>query len=144
MLPDEGWHTYWKNPGDTGLPTRIQWEAPHFLPYIFVITSYSIHYTKLYDVAGNKAIKIQTETIPGLKDLPDYLKDYPEKMPKDPSAIKNRPINLMGPVWNPEKDIAVVVALSQDNKDRWILLLDPATGNLDLLDRQRDEAWIVV
>ncbi len=96
----------------------------------------------IFDVAGNKAIKIQTETIPWLKDLPDYLKDYPEKMPKDPSAIKNRPINLMGPVWNPEKDIAVVVALSQDNKDRWILLLDPATGNLDLLDRQRDEAWI--
>ncbi|MFV0266176.1 MAG: alpha/beta hydrolase family protein [Draconibacterium sp.] len=35
-----------------------------------------------------------------------------------------------------------MVALSADNKDRWILLLDPATGNLDLLDRQRDEAWI--
>ena len=33
-------------------------------------------------------------------------------------------------------------ALSQDNKDRWILLLDPATGELELLDRQRDEAWI--
>ncbi len=28
LLPDEGWHTYWKNPGDTGLPTRIQWELP--------------------------------------------------------------------------------------------------------------------
>ncbi len=22
------WHTYWKNPGDSGLPTRIQWELP--------------------------------------------------------------------------------------------------------------------
>ncbi|HSN20171.1 MAG TPA: thioredoxin family protein [Usitatibacter sp.] len=26
MIPD--WHTYWKNPGDSGLPTRIQWELP--------------------------------------------------------------------------------------------------------------------
>jgi thiol:disulfide interchange protein DsbD len=22
------WHTYWKNPGDSGLPTRIQWRLP--------------------------------------------------------------------------------------------------------------------
>ena len=26
MIPD--WHTYWKNPGDSGLPTRIHWELP--------------------------------------------------------------------------------------------------------------------
>jgi thiol:disulfide interchange protein/DsbC/DsbD-like thiol-disulfide interchange protein len=24
----EHWHTYWKNPGDSGLPTRIQWTLP--------------------------------------------------------------------------------------------------------------------
>lgn len=23
-----GWHTYWRNPGDSGLPTRIDWDAP--------------------------------------------------------------------------------------------------------------------
>src|SRR6188768_4101358 len=22
------WHTYWKNPGDSGLPTRIEWVLP--------------------------------------------------------------------------------------------------------------------
>src|SRR5882672_1857647 len=22
------WHTYWKNPGDSGLPTKIQWILP--------------------------------------------------------------------------------------------------------------------
>ncbi len=25
---DEGWHTYWKNPGDAGLPTTIEWILP--------------------------------------------------------------------------------------------------------------------
>jgi thiol:disulfide interchange protein DsbD len=25
---DRGWHTYWKNPGDAGLPTRIKWTLP--------------------------------------------------------------------------------------------------------------------
>ncbi len=25
---EEGWHTYWKNPGDSGLPTRVRWQLP--------------------------------------------------------------------------------------------------------------------
>ena len=25
---DEGWHTYWKNPGDAGSPTKIEWQLP--------------------------------------------------------------------------------------------------------------------
>ena len=31
---------------------------------------------------------------------------------------------------------------SIDNKDRWIMRLDPNTGDLTKVDRQRDEAWI--
>src|SRR5690606_29150088 len=23
-----GWHTYWKNPGDSGLPTEMAWQLP--------------------------------------------------------------------------------------------------------------------
>src|SRR5438067_6037154 len=23
-----GWHVYWKNPGDSGLPTRVTWKLP--------------------------------------------------------------------------------------------------------------------
>ena len=25
---EQGWHTYWRNPGDSGLPTRAKWELP--------------------------------------------------------------------------------------------------------------------
>ena len=25
---DEGWHTYWKNPGDSGGPIEISWDLP--------------------------------------------------------------------------------------------------------------------
>lgn len=96
----------------------------------------------IFDLDSNKIVTIEMSKIPGLKDQPDYLKDYPEKIPKDSSKIKDRKINLLGPVWNESEDLALVVALSLDNKDRWILLLDPVTGNLDVLDRQRDEAWI--
>ena len=96
----------------------------------------------IYDVTNNKTVRIDKTQIPGLKDLPDYLNDYPQRMPKEGEEIQDREVNLLGPVWNETKDLAIVVALSTDNKDRWILLLDPANGQLELLDRQRDEAWI--
>ena len=28
LTMDQGWHSYWKNPGDTGLPTKIVWKLP--------------------------------------------------------------------------------------------------------------------
>ncbi|MFW5816545.1 MAG: protein-disulfide reductase DsbD family protein [Wenzhouxiangella sp.] len=28
MLPEAGWHTYWINPGDSGLPIELDWTAP--------------------------------------------------------------------------------------------------------------------
>lgn len=28
MSMEKGWHTYWKNPGEAGLPTRITWTLP--------------------------------------------------------------------------------------------------------------------
>lgn len=29
MRPDPGWHGYWKNPGDAGTETRLDWRLPH-------------------------------------------------------------------------------------------------------------------
>jgi thiol:disulfide interchange protein/DsbC/DsbD-like thiol-disulfide interchange protein len=28
MTPKPGWHTYWKNPGDSGIPTSARWTVP--------------------------------------------------------------------------------------------------------------------
>lgn len=28
LRPQPGWHTYWRNPGDSGLPTTIDWQLP--------------------------------------------------------------------------------------------------------------------
>jgi thiol:disulfide interchange protein len=28
LKPDAGWHTYWRNPGDSGLPTTLSWTLP--------------------------------------------------------------------------------------------------------------------
>jgi thiol:disulfide interchange protein DsbD len=27
-MPDAGWHTYWQNPGDSGMATSVQWTLP--------------------------------------------------------------------------------------------------------------------
>jgi thiol:disulfide interchange protein DsbD len=29
LSPTKGWHTYWSNPADSGLPTRINWDLPN-------------------------------------------------------------------------------------------------------------------
>lgn len=26
LIPEDGWHTYWRNPGDSGLPTALDWQ----------------------------------------------------------------------------------------------------------------------
>src|SRR3569833_2714534 len=28
MKHDRQWHTYWRNPGDSGLPTKLTWTLP--------------------------------------------------------------------------------------------------------------------
>ncbi|MDB5986124.1 MAG: hypothetical protein JWR16_1177 [Nevskia sp.] len=28
IKPEDGWHVYWRNPGDSGLPTGIDWQLP--------------------------------------------------------------------------------------------------------------------
>lgn len=28
LTPEEGWHTYWRNPGDSGAPTKVEWQTP--------------------------------------------------------------------------------------------------------------------
>jgi dipeptidyl aminopeptidase/acylaminoacyl peptidase len=80
--------------------------------------------------------------LPGLKELPGFLSEYPLGNPVDSAKVNNREINLVGPVWHPEKDLILLTALSIDNKDRWILLYTPADRALKVLDHQHDEAWI--
>ena len=31
MTMDEGWHTYWSNPGTAGIPTSVKWELPDWV-----------------------------------------------------------------------------------------------------------------
>src|SRR5690606_31349617 len=44
--------------------------------------------------------------------------------------------------WSPKAAHVVIDIRSLDNKDRWLMSWDTATQRLQLVSRQRDEAWI--
>ena len=152
MSPDEKYITFrlLKNPGSTknaivptyvtesgftsDIPSRPKVGAPQ--------TSYELH---VYDIERDTVLMVKTSDIPGITDEPDYKKDYASKNSKDDKKEEKptpRPVFMNGPLWSPDGKNGVVVVRSQDNKDRWIMLLDCATQKLTLIDRQRDEAWI--
>lgn len=102
----------------------------------------SVSENYIYDFVRDSVYRIHTEQIPGIKDLPDYVKDYPKQLEERTKKNEDRPVNYSNISWNQSGTAGIVVFESNDNKDRWILRLDGATGNLTLIDRQRDEAWI--
>jgi len=94
----------------------------------------------VFNTEKDTVIPVNTDQIPGIADEPDYVKYYPVR---DTSRKKiNRGVIVFGPYWTDKGNNGVVDIYSQDNKDRWLMLLDASTGKLKLLDRQRDEAWI--
>lgn len=96
----------------------------------------------IYDQSRDSIYRISTSNIPGIKDLPDYVKDYPKQLEERKKKNEDRKVAITGPFWNASGNHAVVVITSMDNKDRWIMKLDQSAGTLSPLDRQRDEAWI--
>ncbi len=83
---------------------------------------------------------VDSTSIPGIMDQPDYVKDYPKQFGNRRAPVRGVIIN--GPYWNASGTAAIVDIRSQDNKDRWIMQLDAENAKLKLIDRQRDEAWI--
>lgn len=96
----------------------------------------------IFDTMRDTIIAVKIDSIPGIHDLPDYVKDYPKQFEQRSKNPVTRAVNFSGPFWSPKGTNAVIEIRSQDNKDRWLMLLDAQTGKLKLLDRQRDEAWI--
>ncbi|WP_184547566.1 S9 family peptidase [Mucilaginibacter sp. FT3.2] len=98
--------------------------------------------TYIFDSKRDTVYRVNTADIPGIKDQPDYLKDYPKEQETYKKANADRQVAIEGVFWSENSANAIVVISAQDNKDRWIMRLDAVTGKLNLLDRQRDEAWI--
>lgn len=113
----------------TDIPGRTKVGAPQGTTELFI-----------FDKEKDTVRLVKTDNLPGITDVPDYVKDYPSK---DTAKKKlARPVYFDDVEWNEEGTKLIVDIRSLDNKDRWLCLLDPATANLKTIDRQRDEAWI--
>jgi dipeptidyl aminopeptidase/acylaminoacyl peptidase len=96
----------------------------------------------IFDTQRDSVYKIVTSAIPGIKDLPDYVKDYPKELEQRTKLNEDRKVVVRGPYWSEDGKNAVVVVSAQDNKDKWLMKLDPATGSLTPLDREHNDAWV--
>jgi len=57
-------------------------------------------------------------------------------------GLNGREVQVQMPLWNEQGTKAVFVARATDNKDRWILGLDPATGKAQTIFTEHDDAWL--
>jgi len=96
----------------------------------------------IYDRERDTVFTIRIDSIHGIKDLSDYVKDYPKQLEERKKKNANRDVSFGNVSWSPRGSNMVIDIRANDNKDRWLMLLDTATGKLKLLDRQRDEAWV--
>jgi dipeptidyl aminopeptidase/acylaminoacyl peptidase len=113
------------------LPSRTKVGAPPAVSELYV-----------FDRQRDTVIQVKTDSLPGLREIPAYVKDYPQKweeLNKKPAA---RGLNILNAQWNHNGTRAMVDIRAIDNKDRWLALLNPETGELNVIDRQHDEAWI--
>jgi dipeptidyl aminopeptidase/acylaminoacyl peptidase len=103
------------------------------------MSQYSSMSLFIYDLQRDSVYRVSTDDIQGINDKPSYLGSYPER--KD-SKNEKRSVSFIDIIWAEDGRYLVTDIYSDDHKDRWLMLVDPETGKLSLLDRQHDEAWI--
>ncbi|MCB2376299.1 prolyl oligopeptidase family serine peptidase [Hymenobacter sp. BT635] len=109
----------------------------------------------IYDIGRDTTFVLGYKELKGLDEQPAYRKEYalPATAPvtaaddkngpkKDKPSTELRRVEPYGPYWSENGQHAFLVIRATDNKDRWIVSLDPATQKISLLDRQHDDAWI--
>ena len=55
---------------------------------------------------------------------------------------RDRDVQLFQLQWNEDGTRAVLLARASDNKDRWVMSLDPSTGRTRMLASVHDDAWV--
>lgn len=55
---------------------------------------------------------------------------------------RDRDVQLMNTQWSEDGNQVVMMARAADNKDRWVMAVDTATGKTKTLDHLHDDAWV--
>jgi hypothetical protein len=101
--------------------------------------NFSKHKFGIFNVAKDTTYYVSFSNLTGIKEAPKYYQDY-ENL-KDKTDYETA-IVMMSPVYSQDGKNAVLEIRSQDNKHRWIVQLDVASGTITELDHQHDDAWI--
>ena len=92
----------------------------------------------LYDIAGDTVYQISTKDLPGITDRISFTKTG-KAVNENPDL---RQVSFHQLNWSQDGAFAAVVIRSNDNKDRWICLLNPVTRKLTVMERLHDDAWV--
>ena len=85
----------------------------------------------ILDVRANKTVWADAAAFAGV-----------ERKAKPTDADVPRILNWAAPDVSEDGAYGVVAVRSQDNKDRWYVTVDPATGKASIIDWLHDDAWI--
>lgn len=112
--------------------------------------------TRRLAVVDSKTRKVAWAWVDGVTEPePEKKPDEPEQKAEEGKAEgdetkpeeaepkpKGRQVVWSAPVLSPDGSAAVAAVRATDNKDRWLVLLDPESGQGRVLDRQHDDAWV--
>lgn len=70
-----------------------------------------------------------------------YVRNGAELTGAQPTG-RDRDVQLSQLQWSDDGKHAIIMARAADNKDRWVMLLDPATGKTTVLATVHDDAWV--
>ncbi|BDB57520.1 S9 family peptidase [Flavobacterium ammonificans] len=93
----------------------------------------------IYNVAKDTVYTVNFSSLSHIQDVPEYFKLYEKNKNADK---KDKLIVAQAPIYNEDGSYAIVEIRSQDNKDRWLVNLNLATGSFKEIEHQHDEAWI--
>jgi dipeptidyl aminopeptidase/acylaminoacyl peptidase len=99
----------------------------------------SEHKFGIFNVAKDTVYFVDFSKLSGIQSLPKYYQDYENLKNKEE---KPQQVIMQSPVYSDDARNAVMELRSMDNKHRWIVQLDLASGKITELDHQHDEAWI--
>jgi dipeptidyl aminopeptidase/acylaminoacyl peptidase len=93
----------------------------------------------IQDLERDTTYVIDLHQLPGAYDVPAYLAEQGVEVD---SSTSKRSLYSFGPGWSADGRFAVLDVFARDYKDRWLARLDPESGELTVLDRQHDDAWV--
>jgi dipeptidyl aminopeptidase/acylaminoacyl peptidase len=96
------------------------------------------HSFSIFDLAKDSLFTMNFDALSNIRKKPSYLKEYGDNMD---NYAENRKIIMHNPIQSNDGKIVMDIR-SYDNKDRWIIEVNPASNNFQEIDNQHDEAWI--